>query len=106
MLRIGIHDDGDSTVLTVEGKLTMPSAIELEKCWQEARSARPLRYFAVKLASVTFIDSESRELLARMRRRGVKLVPTGCLIKAIIEQIEADVNKETLSSQTAEPPGM
>jgi anti-anti-sigma regulatory factor len=101
MLRIGVHDEGELTTFAVEGKLTAPSATELEKCWQEAKTARPLRYFVVKLTSVTFIDSESRELLARMRRQGVKLVPTGCLMKAIVEQIEADVAKEALSSQTA-----
>lgn len=94
MLRIGVHDKGESMTFTVEGKLTVPSAIELEKCWQEARVARPSRDFVVKLASVTFIDSESRELLARMRRQGVTLVPTGCLMKAIVEQIEADVTRE------------
>ena len=77
----------------------MPSAIELEKCWQEARARRPLRSYVVKLAAVTFIDSESKTLLTRMRDQGVKLVPTGCLMKAIVEQIEAQVITEQLSSQ-------
>lgn len=98
MLRIGVHQEGESTIFKIEGKLTAPSAIELENCWQEARVARSLRYFVVKLAAVTFIDSESRELLTRMRREGVKLVPTGCLMKAIVDQIETEVAKETLSS--------
>lgn len=101
MLRIGVHDEGELTTFTIEGKLTVPSAIELEKCWQEAKVARPLRYFVVKLASVSFIDSESRELLARMRRQGVTLLPTGCLMKAIVEQIEAQVAKDGVSSRTA-----
>jgi len=98
MLRIGVQDEGESTIFMIEGKLTAPSTIELEKCWQEAKGARPLRHFVVKLAAVTFIDSESRELLARMRRQGVNLVPTGCLMKAIVEQIEAQVTRERLSS--------
>lgn len=97
MLRIGIHDEEESTAFTVEGKLTEPSSAELEKCWQEARRARPLRHFEVKLASVTFIDSESKELLARMRGQGVKLVPTGCLMRAIVEEIETQVNEEQLT---------
>jgi len=99
MLRIGIHDEGESTVLTVEGKLTAPSSVELEKCWQEARRVRPLRHFEVKLLSVTFIDSESKALLARMRRQGVKLAPTGCLMKAIVEQIETQVGERQLTCQ-------
>jgi hypothetical protein len=95
MLRIGVHDEGEETTFTIEGKLTMPSAIELERCWKEARTARPLRNSVVKLASVSFIDSESKELLARMRRHGVRLVPNGCLMKAIVEQIESEVARES-----------
>ena len=98
MLRIGAHHEEESTIFTIEGKLTMPSATELEKCWQQAATARPLRPLVVRLAAVTFIDSESRELLTRMRDRGVKLVPTGCLMKAIVEQIEAQITKAELSS--------
>ena len=97
MLRIGIHDEGDLTTFSIEGKLTVPSAIELEKCWREAKAARPSRNFVVKLTSVTFIDSESRELLTRMRRQGVKLVPSGCLMHSIVEQIECQVAKKPLS---------
>lgn len=92
MLRIGIQDEQDSTIFTIEGKLTVPSAIELEKCWEEARVGRPFRHIVVRLDSVTFIDSESRELLARMRRQGAKLEPTGCLMKAIVDQIEAQLD--------------
>ena len=99
MLRIGVHDGEESTIFTIEGKLTMPSAIELEKCWREARAGRPLRSCVVKLAAVTFIDSESQELLNRMRLQGVKLVPTGCLMKAIVEQIEAQTGQEQLRPQ-------
>lgn len=95
MLRIGIHDKGDTTTFSIEGKLTVPSALELEKCWHKARTARPMRGFVVKLKSVTFIDAESRELLTRMRRQGVTLVPTGCLMHSIVERIESDVASES-----------
>ena len=98
MFRIGIHNDSKSTSLTIEGKLTRPCAIELERCWQTVIAAEPLNSIVVNLAAVTFVDSECRELLIRMRRQGVKLVPTGCLMKAIVEQIEAEVTQETLCS--------
>ena len=98
MLRIGIHDEGDLTTFSIEGKLTVPSAIELEQCWHEAKVARPSRNFVVKLTSVTFIDSESRELLTRMRRQGVKLVPRGCLMHSIVDQIEHQVAEKPFSS--------
>jgi anti-anti-sigma regulatory factor len=91
MLRIGVHDEGESTSFTIEGKLTARSAMELEKCWQEAIAARPLRPIVVKLVAVTFVDIECRELLTRMRQQGVKLVPTGYLMKTIVEQIEAEL---------------
>ena len=98
MLKIGVHDESDSASFTIEGKLTGPCAIELEKCWQSVIAAEPLKSIVVNLAAVTFVDSECRDLLIRMRRHGVKLVPTGCLMKAIVEQIEAEVAQETLGS--------
>ena len=91
MVRIGVHDESESTRFTIEGKLTGRCAAELEKCWQTVAAAEPSKSIVVSLASVTFVDSESRELLVRMRRQGVELVPTGCLMRAIVEQIEAEV---------------
>lgn len=95
MLRIGVHDENELTRLTVEGKLTGRCADELEKCWQTVTTADPSKSIVVNLASVTFVDSESRELLVRMRRQGVELVPKGCLMRAIVEQIEAEVASDS-----------
>lgn len=94
MLRIGVHDESEATRFTIEGKLTRPFAAELEKCWRTVTAAQPLRSIVVNLASVTFVDAECRELLVRMRRQGVELVPTGCLMRAIVAQIEAEVTSE------------
>jgi hypothetical protein len=99
MLRISVHDEGEFTTFQVEGKLTAPSSIELENCFRQAVTARPSRGYIVKLAAVTFIDSESKELLTRLREEGVKLAPTGCFMKAIVERIEAQVTKRQLSSR-------
>jgi hypothetical protein len=77
MLRINVHDEGESTSFTIEGKLA-DVASELEGCWQAALERQPLKPIVMDLAAVTFVDSESRELLTRMRRQGVRLVPTGC----------------------------
>lgn len=68
-----------------------PWVRELEKCWQSATSTEPCRSILVNLAAVAFIDSDGRELLTRMLRQGVMLVPSGCLMKAIVEEIEAEV---------------
>jgi hypothetical protein len=44
----------------------------------------------VDLAAVTFVDRAGKELLAQMCRRGVALVTRGCLMKAIVEEIETE----------------
>jgi anti-anti-sigma regulatory factor len=94
MLKIGVNEENGSTKITVEGKLTGPFGAELEKSWAKALAANPSKPIVVNLASVTFVDSVSRELLVRMRRQGVNLVPTGCLMNAIVEQIEAELASE------------
>lgn len=99
MLRIGVHDENGSTRFTVEGTLTGRCVAELEKCWLTVTTAEPRKSIVVNLASVTFVDSESRELLVRMRRQGVELVPTGCLMRAIVEQIEAEVASDAFVSE-------
>ena len=67
---------------------------ELEKCWQTATSAVPCKSILVNLVAVAFIDSQGRELLTRMHRQGATLVPSGCLMKAIVEEIEVAVGTE------------
>jgi anti-anti-sigma regulatory factor len=94
MLRIGVYNEKESTGFVIEGKLATGGVTELEKCWQMVISADPLKPIVVNLVRVTFIDSKGRDLLVRMRRQGVSLVPTGCLMKAIVEQIELEIGKE------------
>jgi hypothetical protein len=96
MLRIHIHHGTEATSFIVEGKLAGPWVKELERCWDAAISSEPQRPIMVKLVAVTFIDAKGRELLARMCQQGSRLVPTGCLMKAIVEEIEAEANKNPL----------
>ena len=91
MLRIDIQRGTESTSFTVAGKLTGAWVEELEKCWRTETAAADRKSILVNLASVTFVDSTGRELLAKMRKQGVVLVPTGCLMKAIVEEIETEV---------------
>lgn len=93
MLRIEIQQEQEATNLTVEGKLTGPWVQELEKCWQAATSAETGRPVQVNLCAVSFIDFKGRELLARMRQHGVRFVAGGCLMKAVVEEIDAEVNQ-------------
>ena len=95
MLRITIHDQAGATSFVVEGKLVGPWVKELEKCWESALAADPSGAVLVNLASVTFIDSEGRALLTRMRREGVRLLSRGVLINAIVAKIEAEAGPQT-----------
>ena len=94
MLRITINDQPPTTSFVLEGKLVGPWVQELKKCWESALAADLARAMLVDLAAVTFIDSDGRALLARMRRRGVRLLSHGVLIDAIVAQIEAEEGQE------------
>jgi anti-anti-sigma regulatory factor len=93
MLRIYIHDEVPVTSFVLEGKLIGPWVKELEKYWQSAVAVNPSRAMLVDLADVTFVDSDGRGLLARMRRKGVRFLSTGVLINAIVAEIDAQEHK-------------
>ena len=90
MLRISIHDEVPVTSFVLEGKLVGPWVKELEKGWESALAANPSRMMLVDLADVSFIDSEGRALLGRMRQKGARLLSTGVLINAIVAEIDAE----------------
>jgi anti-anti-sigma regulatory factor len=97
MLKITIHNEGQASSFVVEGKLVGQWVKELERCWESVLASEPSRAMVVNVAEVTFIDSEGRELLTRMRRQGARLVSAGCLMNAIVAEIEAEVKKEEQS---------
>jgi translation initiation factor IF-2 len=77
---------------------------ELEKLWESLLATEPSWAMVVDLTAMTFVDSEGRELLTRMRRQGAMLVSAGVLMNAIIEEIETEVKKEE-QSWTYRPSG-
>lgn len=105
MLRIDTRDEDGLTTLTIEGKLTGRWVKELEHCWQDILSIQPTsqpgqspparspRSIRVNLSAVGFIDSDGKQLLTRMHKQGVVLVPTGCFMKVIVDEIESEVAK-------------
>lgn len=88
MLRIETQQGPTTTSFIIEGKLTGPWVNELEKCWQTATTVAPSRSIVINLVAVAYIDSQGRDLLIRMRRQGAEIVPSGCLMKAIVAEIE------------------
>jgi hypothetical protein len=89
MLRISVHDETESTSFTVEGSLTARVVDELRGIWEAAIEREPLKPIVVNLAAVSFVDSECKALLSRMYMQGVKLLPTGCMMKSIVGEIES-----------------
>ena len=97
MLRIDTNYSTESTNFTVAGKVVGPWVIALEECWQATVVERPGSVINVNLADVTFIDAAGRELLTRMCRQGVALVATGVLIESIVDEIKADVGRDSIT---------
>lgn len=93
MLRINSREENELTTLIVEGKLVGQWVKELEDCWRHTVDSHPQRPIRVNLSAVGFIDSGGKELLIRMRKQGVVLVPTGCFMKVIVDEIETEVAK-------------
>lgn len=94
MFRIHIDRSGESTRFTIEGKLTGLSTEELENCWRAEASNDPAKPIVVSLAAVSFVDPGGVDLLSRMRRQGATLVARGCLMKSLVEDIEARLREE------------
>jgi aryl-alcohol dehydrogenase-like predicted oxidoreductase len=88
MLRITTRNEDATTIFIVEGKLIGPWAQELEKCWRAAISIEPHSPILVNLAKVTFIDDTGKQLVAQMRRSGVKLTGAGLIAEFICTEIE------------------
>ena len=86
MLKITTHKEARSTTLKLEGRLVGPWVQELDRCWHELTAVADGQVL-VDLTSVTFVDSQGKELLARMRKQGVELRATGCLMRCLVDDI-------------------
>lgn len=88
MLRITTRNEEGVTVFVVEGKLISPWVQELEKCWRAAISIEPRSPILMNLAEVTFIDDIGKQVVARMRRSGVRLTGVGLIAEFICMETE------------------
>jgi len=87
MLRITRDDAPNSLSLKLEGRLAGPWVRELEDCWQAARAGQRQRTARVDLSAVTYVDGPGKDLLAVMHSQGAELMAAGCLMKAIVAEI-------------------
>ena len=74
------------TTFVLSGRLTGPWVDELRTCWlrQEVDDPAPCH---VDLREVTFIDEAGTTLLSQMARAGVTIQASGCLTKAIVQNL-------------------
>jgi aryl-alcohol dehydrogenase-like predicted oxidoreductase len=102
MLRITTRNEDASTIFVIEGKLIGPWVEELEKCWRAATSIEPRNPILVNLAKVTFVDDIGKQLVAQMRRSGVKFVGAGLIAEFICAEIERAICASTTGFPTVE----
>src|SRR5215831_9266090 len=102
MLRITTRNEDAATIFIVEGKLIGPWAQELEKCWRAAISVEPRSPILVNLTKVTFIDDTGKQLVARMRRSGVRLTGAGLIAEFICTEIERAIGGSGADFSTVE----
>jgi anti-anti-sigma regulatory factor len=88
MLRISITNESDITRFKLEGKLAHEWVHEAETAWAVLKSVNGKHKVLVDLVNVSFVDEDGAVLLANMRHDGAKLVGSGLIIAALIEEIE------------------
>jgi len=94
MLRVTIHDDGETLTLRLEGKLTGPWVREAEMCWRQKLVESPLPVRRFDLTGVTMIDAAGKTFLAAAHAQGAELVVSGCLMRAIVAEIIKSRNSD------------
>ncbi|MCS6289567.1 MAG: STAS domain-containing protein [Nitrospira sp.] len=86
MLKITVSNTSRGTTFVLSGRLTGPWVDELLTCWlkQEVDGPAPCH---VDLREVTFIDEAGTTLLSQMYRVGVTIQASGCLTRAIVQNL-------------------
>ena len=87
MLRITTTIRPEGTALALEGRLAGPWVEELARSWTSLTAARDARSVRVLLDAVTFVDVAGKALLRSMHAQGATLVASGCMTRAIVEEI-------------------
>jgi len=90
MLRITVLNEARVTTFKMEGKLAQEWVIEAEKAWTTFSNIPHQERIVVDLCGVSFVDDPGRELLARMHSSGAKLIGTGPMTSALIEEVCRD----------------
>lgn len=90
MLRITMTTRPEGVTVVLEGRLAGPWVGEVDRCWKGLAAAQDPRSVRVELDAVTFIDAAGRALLRTMHEQGASLAASGCMTRAILEEITVD----------------
>lgn len=86
-MRLTIHENAESLMFEVEGKLVGSWVSELDHYWQQMLSRRPFSAVHIDLSLVTHIDAGGKQLLATLYAQGAELIATCCLMQAIVAEV-------------------
>ncbi len=93
MLRITTSIRPDGTTVALEGRLAGPWVDELRACWRSLAATGGARAIRIDLDAVTFIDTAGKALLWAMHEQGAVLTATGCMTRAILEEIRKNAHE-------------
>ncbi|MCS6296297.1 MAG: hypothetical protein H8K09_08700 [Nitrospira sp.] len=87
MLKIAVSNTNPGTIFVLSGRLAGPWVDEVRNCWlkQKKHESAPCH---VDLREVTFIDEAGTRLLSQMYRQGVTIQASGCLTRAIVQNLD------------------
>ena len=86
MLKVTMYTEQRVNRLVVEGRLVEPETSELTRIWLQACVADPIKTMEVDITDMTYADKGGRGLLATMHRQGVRLVGSGAMTRALIDE--------------------
>jgi anti-anti-sigma regulatory factor len=89
MCRITTSASVDELVIKLEGSLVGPWVRELDACWRDAVAKLGGRRVLIDLTAVCHVDTEGRELISLMSRRGASFVTSGCVMPEMLREIRA-----------------
>lgn len=86
------QDEGKAVTLKIEGRVTGPNALELDRAWQDLAPTLGSRRLLVDLRGVTFVDATGRRLLAEIHdKTGAEFLADTPMIKHYAEEAKQSI---------------
>jgi len=79
----------NATTIVLEGRLCGPWVDELDRCWHELVATHDPHTLTVQLDGLTFVDADGKSLCRRIYAAGTALAASGCMMRALVEEIAA-----------------